>query len=131
MTEKIIIKSDIEYLARVEALIDKLSKRLGVSDEVYGKILISTVEAVNNAIIHGNKGNREKNVEVVVSTDGNIFDVVITDEGKGFKYSNIPDPTKPENLENLNGRGVFIMKKLADFIEFNEKGNEVKMRFKY
>lgn len=131
MTEKIIIKSDIEYLAKVEALIDRLSKRLGVSDEVYGKILISTVEAVNNAIIHGNKGNREKNVEVVVSADGNIFDVVITDEGKGFKYSNIPDPTKPENLENLNGRGVFIMKKLADFIEFNEKGNEVKMRFKY
>jgi serine/threonine-protein kinase RsbW len=131
MTEKVTIKSDIENLSTVEALIDKLSKRLGISDDVYGNILISTVEAVNNAIIHGNKGDREKLVEIVVKADGNIFDVVIKDEGKGFKYSSLPDPTKPENIESLNGRGVFIMKKLADFIEFNEIGNEVTMRFKY
>jgi serine/threonine-protein kinase RsbW len=53
-----------------------------------------------------------------------------SDEGKGFKPKEIPDPTKPENIENLSGRGVFLMSKLADKIEFNETGNKVTMSFK-
>jgi serine/threonine-protein kinase RsbW len=104
---------------------------LGISDEVYGKILISTVEAVNNAILHGNRGDSSKKVTVVVSSDGNIFDVTVTDEGEGFSYLDIPDPTDPKNIENLHGRGVFIMKSLADSIEYNTTGNEVRMKFKY
>ncbi len=131
MTEVIEIASDIENLSNVESMIDSLSKRLGISDEVYGKILISTVEAVNNAIIHGNSGDRKKKVTITVMADGNTLDVVVKDEGPGFKYLTLPDPTKPENIENLNGRGVFIMKKLSDSIKYNEIGNEVRMRFKY
>ena|SRR5665648_235237 len=131
MIETITIKSDIENLTIVENMVDTLSKRLGVSDDVYGKILVSTVEAVNNAIIHGNKGDVNKSVTVVISADGNILGVSVTDQGKGFEYDQIPDPTKPENIENLNGRGVFLMRNLADRLEFNESGNEVKMEFKY
>ncbi|MDX9771807.1 MAG: ATP-binding protein [Bacteroidales bacterium] len=129
--ESITINSDIEKLRVVETLVDTLSKKLGISDEVYGKILISTVEAVNNAILHGNKGNFNKKVTVSFKADGNMFDVTVTDEGEGFKYDNLPDPTDPVNIENLHGRGVFIMRSLADAIEYNEPGNEVKMRFKY
>ena len=70
-------------------------------------------------------------VTVVVSSDGNIFDVTVTDEGEGFSYLDIPDPTDPKNIENLHGRGVFIMKSLADSIEYNSTGNEVRMKFKY
>jgi serine/threonine-protein kinase RsbW len=55
---------------------------------------------------------------------------MVSDEGKGFKPREIPDPTKPENIESTNGRGVFLMSKLADEIEFNKKGNSVKMTFK-
>ena len=62
--ESITINSNIENLRAVEAQVDKLSKKLGISDEVYGKILISTVEAVNNAILHGNKGIETKTVKV-------------------------------------------------------------------
>ena len=72
--ESITINSDIEKLKVVETLVDTLSKKLGVSDEVYGKILISTVEAVNNAILHGNKGDRNKMVTVKFSADGNVLD---------------------------------------------------------
>jgi serine/threonine-protein kinase RsbW len=129
--ESISIKSDIENLTVIETMVDTLSKRLGISDEVYGKILISTVEAVNNAILHGNRGDSSKQVTVVVSSDGNIFDVTVTDEGEGFSYLDIPDPTDPKNIENLHGRGVFIMKSLADSIEYNRTGNEVRMKFKY
>ena len=129
--ESITINSDIEKLKVVEALVDKLSKKLGVSDEVYGKILISTVEAVNNAILHGNKGDINKMVTVNISADGNVLDITVTDEGEGFEYGNLPDPTDPKNIENLHGRGVFLMRRLADSIEYNTSGNEVKMRFKY
>jgi len=129
--ESITINSDIEKLKVVETLVDTLSKKLGVSDEVYGKILISTVEAVNNAIIHGNKGDQNKMVKVNISADGNVLDITVTDEGEGFEYGNLPDPTDPKNIENLHGRGVFLMRRLADAIEYNESGNEVKMRFKY
>ena len=129
--ESIKINSDIEKLKIVETLVDKLSKKLGVSDEVYGKILISTVEAVNNAILHGNKGDISKMVTVNISADGNVLDITVTDEGEGFEYGNLPDPTDPKNIENLHGRGVFLMRRLADSIEYNTSGNEVKMRFKY
>ena len=129
--ESIKINSDIEKLKIVETLVDKLSKKLGVSDEVYGKILISTVEAVNNAILHGNKGDINKMVTVNISADGNVLDITVTDEGEGFEYGNLPDPTDPKNIENLHGRGVFLMRRLADNIEYNTSGNEVKMRFKY
>ena len=129
--ESITINSDIEKLKVVETLVDTLSKKLGVSDEVYGKILISTVEAVNNAILHGNKGDSNKLVTVNISADGNVLDITVTDEGEGFEYGNLPDPTDPNNIENLHGRGVFLMRRLADAIEYNSSGNEVKMRFKY
>jgi serine/threonine-protein kinase RsbW len=129
--ESITINSDIEKLRVVETLVDTLSKKLGIPDEVYGKILISTVEAVNNAILHGNKGDASKMVTVNFTADGNMFDVTVTDEGEGFKYNSLPDPTDPANIENLHGRGVFIMRSLADAIEYNDAGNEVKMHFRY
>jgi serine/threonine-protein kinase RsbW len=129
--ESIAINSDIENLRVVETLVDTLSKKLGISDEVYGKILISTVEAVNNAILHGNKGKKEKIVKIDFNANGNMFEVTVKDEGDGFEFNNIPDPTDPANIENLHGRGVFLMRSLADMIEFNDSGNEVRMRFRY
>jgi serine/threonine-protein kinase RsbW len=131
MNEELKIQSNIDNLIKVENLIDNLSKRLGVSDEVYGKVLVSTIEAVNNAIIHGNKNVESKAVYLVCSSNGSSLTIIVKDEGEGYNFNNIPDPTSVENIEKLNGRGVFIMKKLADDIEFNELGNEVKMTFKY
>ena len=131
MNEEIVINSRPDELSKVEKLVDILSKRLGVSDDVYGKILVSTIEAVNNAIVHGNKGNEEQRVFVRFLSNGSSFTISVKDEGEGYDYSQLPDPTTPENIEKLSGRGVFLMKKLAHGIEFNEEGNEVTMIFKY
>jgi serine/threonine-protein kinase RsbW len=54
---------------------------------------------------------------------------VISDNGAGFDYNNLPDPTAPENIEKENGRGVFLMKSLADEVAFNDSGNEVSIYF--
>jgi serine/threonine-protein kinase RsbW len=130
MNKKFKIESNILNLRIVENAIDEISTEIGFNQDNYGKILVSTLEAVNNAIIHGNKKDESKSVEIEISFKRSILRISVEDEGKGFKPKEIPDPTKPENIENLSGRGVFLMSKLADKIEFNEKGNKVTMSFK-
>lgn len=130
MQKTIRIESAIDNLRVVENAIDTLTNDAGISQDSYGKILIGTLEAVNNAIVHGNKSDVNKFVKVEFLLDNGNLKVTVTDEGKGFKPKEIPDPTLPENIEALAGRGVFLMSKLADDIEFNKVGNSVTMTFK-
>jgi serine/threonine-protein kinase RsbW len=124
------IESEIQNMRIVERIIDEISAELNISQDNYGKIMVSTMEAVNNAIIHGNKSDKSKYVVIKISGGKHLLKVSIEDEGTGFRPKEIPDPTKPENIENISGRGVFLMSKLADNIEFNEKGNRVTLLFK-
>ncbi len=130
MLKKLKIESEINNLRIVENTIDAITSDSGISKESYGKILIATLEAVNNAIVHGNKSQKTKFVNIEILVESNIMKVTVEDEGPGFKPGEVPDPTKPENIELLSGRGVFLMTRLADSIEFNNKGNCVKMTFK-
>ena len=130
MLKKIKIESKLSNLRVIETAIDNITFESGINQDNYGKILIGTLEAVNNAIVHGNKSDERKSVEVELILDNKDLLVTITDEGKGFKPSDVPDPTQPENIEALNGRGIFLMSKLADDIKFNKKGNQVKLTFK-
>ncbi|MCU0471790.1 MAG: ATP-binding protein [Bacteroidales bacterium] len=130
MLKKLKIESNINNLSIVENAIDFITGQAGINQDNYGKILVSTLEAVNNAIIHGNKSDSRKFVEIEIIIKGNLLQVKVTDEGSGFRPERVPDPTFPENIEAINGRGVFLMSKLADEIEFNKKGNSVKLKFK-
>jgi serine/threonine-protein kinase RsbW len=130
MLKQLKIASDITNLNQVENAIDSLTNEIGISQDSYGKILVAVMEAVNNAIIHGNKADQKKRVEIDFLIKKMNLSVSVTDEGKGFKPGEVPDPTKPENIEALNGRGIFLMSRLADEIEFNRKGNSVTMTFK-
>lgn len=130
MYRKIRIGSEISNIRIVENAIDEAIGEIGISRESYGKILVSTLEAVNNAIIHGNRSNPARKVEILITYKEDILNIKISDEGNGFKPEEVPDPTYPENLEALNGRGVFLMMKLADKIKYSKKGNTVTMTFK-
>ena len=125
------IASEIANLRIVERAIDEVSAELGINPENYGKIMVCTMEAVNNAIIHGNKTDKDKTVRIEIMPEKGELIICIEDQGPGFKPGEIPDPTSAENVEKLSGRGVFLMSRLADRIEFNDKGNKVTMRFKY
>jgi serine/threonine-protein kinase RsbW len=124
-----ILKSEIQNINIVEKLIDEISTRYNIHSDVYGKLLLAVVEGVNNAIVHGNKLQKDK--DVVVEYDINDKEILfqISDSGEGFDYSNLPDPTRPENIERTHGRGIFLMNHLSDKLEFNEPGNMVKMVF--
>jgi serine/threonine-protein kinase RsbW len=130
MLRQIEIASKLSNLRVIENAIDNITAETGIGQDNYGKILIGTLEAVNNAIVHGNKSDENKSVVVVINLTNKNLEIEISDEGEGFKPSEVPDPTRPENIEALNGRGIFLMSKLADDIKFNRKGNSVKLIFK-
>jgi len=119
----------MEGITEVEGLINELSEELGVDETHYGEILIAMTEAVNNAIVHGNKLDINKMVDIEISVDGQVLQFKISDEGPGFDFENIPDPTSTVNLEKPNGRGVFLMRQLADTCEFEELGRIAILRF--
>lgn len=128
---KITIHSDISNISLVEKLIDELSQQYSFHSDVYGKLLLAVVEGVNNAIVHGNKMVSEKKVTISYEVASNRISFTIRDEGEGFDHTLLPDPTTPENIERTHGRGVFLMKHLADELAFSDKGNEVKLTFKF
>lgn len=130
MYRKLKIESNVSSLRIVEKTIDEVTNELGISKDCYGKILVSTMEGVNNAIVHGNKSIPDKMVDVEIRFIRNELKIKIQDEGEGFRPQDVPDPTIPENREALNGRGVFLMSHLADAIKFSKKGNAVTMTFK-
>jgi serine/threonine-protein kinase RsbW len=127
--ERIVIESDIKNISLIEKLIDDVSNQYNLHSDVYGKILLAIVEGVNNAIVHGNKLDLSKKVALEYQVTDKSVEFIITDEGSGFEYSSIPDPTLPENIEKTHGRGIFLMNHLADNIEFDNNGSKVKLIF--
>lgn len=128
-TEKMEFTSEISNLPQIEQLIDLVCDKHHISEDNYGNILIALTEAVNNAIIHGNKQDPTKTVLLQLQTKNDDVFFIVQDEGSGFEYNNVPDPTLPQNINKLNGRGVFLMKSLADEVCFEENGSKVKLRF--
>lgn len=127
--EKVKLPTDYNSLVDVEALVSNVCEKLGVVEDAYGNVLIAVTEAVNNAIEHGNAMNKDLLVSVFVGDDDSSFCFNVMDEGKGFDYTNLPDPTSPENILKENGRGIFLMKNLADEVLFDAPGNSVNMYF--
>jgi serine/threonine-protein kinase RsbW len=113
----------------IESFIDNAKERYQLDDDIYGNIMIAVTEAVNNAIKHGNGGNKAKNVFLSLSLHKNLIQFIVKDEGSGFDYQNLPDPTAPENLEKPGGRGIFLMKHLSDEVNFKENGRIVELSF--
>ena len=129
--EKLDITSTSENIRLVERLVEDVCDVFNLNEDNYGNILIAVTEAVNNAITHGNHSNPDKSVTIAYSIDPNSITFSISDEGSGFDYKNLPDPTAPENLDKVNGRGIFLMKNLSDNIQFDENGKQVQLKFNF
>jgi serine/threonine-protein kinase RsbW len=128
-TISIQVPSIMENIRMIESFIDNAKERFHLNDDIYGNIMIAVTEAVNNAIKHGNSSDKSKNVHLSLSLDDSMIKFVIKDEGSGFNYANLPDPTAPENLEKPGGRGIFLMKHLSDEVDFKEEGRVVELSF--
>jgi serine/threonine-protein kinase RsbW len=133
MTEKKIFKIQIpsmmENIRIVESFIDNAKDTHNISDDIYGNIMIAVTESVNNAIKHGNREDKRKKVNLSMEMYDNKIRFLVEDEGYGFDFTNLIDPTAPENLENPGGRGIFLMKHLSDEVNFAKEGKSVELIF--
>ena len=124
------LPSKRESITLLENLIEEIADKYKVGEDTFANMMTCLNEVVINAIVHGNKLSADKKVIVNADVEAKRIIWTVTDEGEGFDFNNLADPTAPENLENLTGRGVFIIKHLADQCIFNSKGNEVELHFK-
>ena len=129
MKKTIKFSSEIHNIAKAEEILEDITKQINLNEHIYGNILLSLSEAINNAIIHGNKMMKNKKVTVKYIIKKDLIEIQVYDEGLGFDYKNIPDPTLRENLEKETGRGIFIIKNLTDSLEFDNNGSLIIMKF--
>jgi len=118
-----------ENIRMIESFIDNARERFHLDDDIYGNIMIAVTEAVNNAIKHGSNSDSARNVNLSLLVEGDTLKFRVEDQGPGFDYLHLPDPTAPENLEKPGGRGIFLMKHLADDVSFLDGGRVVELSF--
>lgn len=120
------ISSDPNNLITVEEFINYVSAEAQFDESKLPGLMLALTEATTNAIIHGNKKDTSKKVNISATFDDTLLVFKIKDEGKGFDPSLIPDPTMPENLMKDSGRGLYLMRIYADNLSYNitESGTE-------
>jgi anti-sigma regulatory factor (Ser/Thr protein kinase) len=116
----------------ISPLVDGLMRLIKGSCCVSGgesAVELALDEALDNAVVHGNRMDRQKLVQVLCRCEpGKGISVVIKDQGQGFDPSAVPDPTAPENIGAEHGRGIWLMKSVMDEVSFEGGGTEVRMR---
>lgn len=130
LEQELTISSSPSNIIRIEPFVYELRSKWEIDEEIYGNLLVCLTEAVNNAIVHGNKADNRKQVRVCLKRDGHKLICFVRDEGPGFDFNHLPDPTAPENIENLGGRGIFLMKALSDLVVFSNDGSSVEIQFR-
>lgn len=126
---KISIPSLIENIQVIESFIDNAKEDFAINDDMYGNIMISVTECISNAIIHGNQNDAQKMVHLELQITPGLLLCVVEDEGAGFDFSSLADPTEPENIEKIGGRGIFLMRNLSDEVKFELGGKKTLLSF--
>ena len=124
------IPSIKENVSVVESFIENVGEKIRIDEAIYGNVLVSVTEAVNNAIVHGNKEDKNKKVRLGLKQNKKSVRFIVEDEGMGFDHNTLPDPTDPKNLEKVKGRGIFLIKSLSDKTTFKQGGRVIEMLFK-
>jgi len=125
------LDSDPANVSEVQPYVDRVVQQFNIKNDLYGNILVSVTEAVTNAIIHGNQADISRQVFLDTKIINNsLLAFRITDQGPGFDFDHVPDPTEPSNIHDLNGRGVFLMRQLSDGVVFSDNGSTVELKFK-
>ncbi len=128
------LPSDILHIEdAVERVVARCHRFIEVerrASRVRMNLRVALAEALSNAMLYGNGADRSKRVRVELTITAKAIIAKVTDEGRGFDYEDIPDPTTPEGLLRPDGRGIFLMRKLLDEVSFNERGNSVTLLLK-
>lgn len=124
------ISMSISY-DEMDSVIDKIMEEVrsfDVDNLTLYAIRLALNETIANAWLHGNNTDAALPIELSYLLTSTYFELQVGDQGRGFDYVNLPDPTVPENLIRTHGRGIFLMRQMMDDLEFNEVGNKIRVR---
>ena len=124
------LPSNLRSINVLDSFVQDLVHQYKISQEVHGNMLISLTEAVTNAITHGNHYDENKVVQINLQKKSDTIAIRVSDQGCGFDPESVPDPTCDENICKCGGRGVFLMQRLCDQIQYKDNGRTVEMHFK-
>lgn len=123
-----LIPSDLSYVLGINYEISMLIKEFGFPQQDSRiNIPLACDEAITNAIVHGNKSQKDKKVNVQIYLSHSRFRIRVRDQGDGFDFDKLADPRKGENVHRSSGRGVFLMKNIMDTVEFKEGGRVLEL----
>lgn len=123
--EKITIKSTFtEIESTINLLMEKIHGITG-SDEIFFDFKLMLSEILANALIHGNRKDPDKHIFVFPEIRAGMVRITVEDEGAGFDYDSVEDPSSPANISRASGRGIFLVRSLSDRVYFNERGNSI------
>ena len=125
----LVLASRLESLQRLETFITEVMQRNCLDEDMRGNVMISSLEAVTNAIRHGNGIGSPEKVYVDVFERANQLEIVVRDRGEGFRPETVDDPTDPMLLLREGGRGVYLIQALTDECDFEDDGRTVRMAF--
>ncbi|HLR31380.1 MAG TPA: ATP-binding protein [Fodinibius sp.] len=129
MKKRLILPSEPDSMEKVEPFIDKLQDWMSLDTELRDRIMLPLSEAVNNAIIHGNKLQEDKSVTIVARQENRFLVISVEDEGEGFNPRAIPDPLNEKNLLKEGGRGIYLIRQYTDDLHFEKNGSRIIMSF--
>ena len=126
---RLTISSNPKNIGKVEGFLKKIGKSVTLDEIQFHKLMVSLTEAVNNAILHGNRSVPGKSVHVVCELIPGWLLIMVDDEGKGFRPEKVGNPLAKENLLRESGRGIFLMRTLMDKVEFDvgKAGTQVRL----
>ncbi len=132
-TYELRLKSEIKEVRKVERFVKKIAAEQGFSDSCLHDVMLVITEATNNAVLHGNRLDTSKHAWLRCEVSGSELYVEVRDEGSGFDPNALPNPLDEENLLKPSGRGVFLIKQLAEDVryEFSDRGTTVRFRIKF
>lgn len=130
-SKNLVLNSKFEELNKLDPFVQELKEWANFDEEDSNRIMLTLSEAVNNAIMHGNKEDPDKEVQIETKLNRNnqVLKITVEDEGEGFNPDEIPDPLKEENLLNEGGRGIYLIKQYADDTQFLNSGRKIIITF--
>ena len=117
-TTELKFPSRIEAVGEAAAAVSEFMNRLGIAEDVAFGVDMAVREAVTNAVVHGNKLDNAKVVELKLRNTPAAFEITVRDQGTGFNPNDVPDPTKDENVLRTSGRGIFFMRNFMDEVDW-------------
>jgi serine/threonine-protein kinase RsbW len=117
-TTELKFPSRIETVGEAAAAVSDFMNRLGIAEDVAFGVDMAVREAVTNALVHGNKLDDAKVVELKLRNTPAVLEITVQDQGTGFNPNDVPDPTKDENLLKTSGRGIFFMRNFMDEVDW-------------